>query len=331
MSNGCICCTLREDLLVEVERLATEDAFDAILIESTGISEPMPVAATFLYEDEAGRSLSDVARLDTMATVVDAQRFLGAFAELETLVERGIGTDDDDERAIVDLLVDQVEFADVLVLNTCDLAGGDEVDRVEGLLRRLNPRAHLLRTERGVVPISAILETARFDLEAAEAGPGWVQELMGARMPVTEEYGIASFVFRADRPFHPGRLLDAFDVGFDGVLRSKGFCWIATRPDVMGLWSQAGASVSLEPLGVWDGDPDGAGDPRQELVFIGVGFDPVAIAAALEAALVTVDEAAAGPDAWRGLADDLPEWDLSELAESEPGRAPDQRTGGVQA
>lgn len=315
MSNGCICCTLREDLLVEVERLATEGGFDAILIESTGISEPMPVAATFLFADETGRSLSDVARLDTMATVIDAQRFLGAFDELETLADRGIGADDDDDRAIVDLLVDQVEFADVLVLNKCDLAEAHDLDRLEGLLRRLNPRADVLRSQRGVVPVGAILEAGRFDVDAAETGPGWIQELMGERMPETDEYGITSFVYRADRPFHPARLADVFDEGFDGVLRSKGFCWIATRPEVMVLWSQAGASVGLEPLGYWDGDPDGAGDPRQELVFIGVDLDPAAIVAALDGSLATEREVAKGPSVWAKWDDPLPEWDLSELDE----------------
>jgi G3E family GTPase len=313
MSNGCICCTLREDLLVEVERLATEGGFDAILIESTGISEPMPVAATFLFVDEDGRSLSDVARLDTMATVVDAQRFLGAFDELETLAEQGIGTDEHDERTIVDLLVDQVEFADVLVLNKCDLADADELDQLEGLLRRLNPRAHLVRTELGVVPVDAILETGRFDPDEAEAGPGWVQELMGEVMPETEEYGIGSFVYLADRPFHPARLLDVFDEGVDGVLRSKGFCWIATRPNVMALWSQAGASVSLEPMSYWDEDPEGSGPPRQELVFIGTSLDRAAIERALDGAVLTPEELAAGPAAWTTWVDELPEWELSEL------------------
>ena len=318
MTNGCICCTLRGDLLVEVDRLAREGSFDSILIESTGISEPMPVAATFLFEDEAGHSLGDVARLDTMVTVVDAERFLDAFDELDTLAERGVGNDADDDRTIVDLLVDQVEFADVLVLNKCDLAEPHELAEIEALIHRLNPRARLVRSERGVVPVGELLDTGRFDPDAAEEGPGWVQAIMGAPLaPETEEYGIGSFVYRTDRPFHVGRLLDAFGERFDGVLRSKGFCWLATRPDVMALWSQAGGSVGFEPLGYWDGDPDGAGEPRQEIVFIGTDLDQQAITETLDEALLTPSEVAAGRAAWVTWRDDLPEWDLSELDDHE--------------
>jgi G3E family GTPase len=321
MTNGCICCTLREDLLVEVARLADEGRFDAILIESTGISEPMPVAATFAFADETGFRLGDVARLDTMVTVVDAERFLDAFDEVATLAERGIGVDADDERTVVDLLVDQVEFADVLVLNKCDVADADELDRIAALVRRLNPRARLVRSTHGVVPVGEVLDTGRFDLEEAEAAPGWAQELsgLGARTPETEEYGIGSFVYRADRPFHPARLLDALEDGFPGVLRSKGFCWVATRPDVMALWSQAGGSLALEPLGVWDHDPDGAGEPRQEVVVIGIDVDAGEVVARLDACLLTDEEWDAGPDAWVGFPDGLPEWDLSELDDHDGG------------
>jgi G3E family GTPase len=313
MTNGCICCTLREDLLIEVARIAQSGGIDALLIESTGISEPMPVAATFSFVDEGGFRLADLARLDTMVTVVDAQRFLGWFDELETLTELGMGADEMDERTVADLVVGQVEFADVLVLNKCDLAGPRDLDRVEGLVRRLNPRARVLRSVDSVIPIGEVIDTGLYDEELAATAPGWAQEIQGGRTPETDEYGIGSFVYRAGRPFHPERLLDALE-RLGAVLRSKGFCWLATRPDVMALWSQAGASVAFEPLAAWDHDPDGSGDPRQEIVFIGVELDRGSISEALDQALVDDAEMAAGPTGWATWLDPLPPWQVDDLA-----------------
>ncbi len=330
MSNGCICCTLRGDLLVEVARLAAEGRFDYLLIESTGIGEPMPVAATFLFEDDSGTSLSSVARLDTMLTVVDASRFLEHFDVLEELAELGIGRDADDDRAVSDLLVDQVEFADVLVVSKPDLVAPTELERVVALAQRLNPRAHLVVAERGDVPLEVVFDTGLFDEDEAATAPGWIRELNGEHMPETEEYGISSFVYRQRWPFHPGRLERELRGSWPGVLRSKGFFWLASRPDIQALWSQAGLSVALEPLAPWyaavpegewefASDDDRAdvmarwdpvvGDRRTELVFIGVELDESAIRARLDRCVLTRAEFDRGPDAWRRFTDPLPEWE----------------------
>jgi G3E family GTPase len=308
MSNGCICCTLRDDLLVEVARLANEGRFDYLLIESTGISEPLPVAATFLFEDEQGASLSSVARLDTMLTVVDASRFLDHFEVLEELAELGLGRDDDDDRAITDLLVDQVEFADVLVVSKPDLVEDRDLERVVALVRRLNPRARVVIGEHGDVPLDMVFDTGLFDEEEAATAPGWVRELNGEHLPETEEYGISSFVYRHQWPFHPKRLAQALGVSWDGVLRSKGFFWLATRPDVQAMWSQAGCSVALEPVGPWD--PDEA-EPQNEIVFIGIDMDELAIRRRLDRCVVTAREYERGPRSWARFPDPLPEWDLA--------------------
>jgi G3E family GTPase len=308
MSNGCICCTLRDDLLVEVARLANEGRFDYLLIESTGISEPLPVAATFLFEDEQGASLSSVARLDTMLTVVDASRFLDHFEVLEELAEVGLGRDDDDDRAITDLLVDQVEFADVLVVSKPDLVEDRDLERVVALVRRLNPRARVVIGEHGDVPLDMVFDTGLFDEEEAATAPGWVRELNGEHLPETEEYGISSFVYRHQWPFHPKRLAQALGVSWDGVLRSKGFFWLATRPDVQAMWSQAGCSVALEPVGPWD--PDEA-EPQNEIVFIGIDMDELAIRRRLDRCVVTAREYERGPRSWARFPDPLPEWDLA--------------------
>jgi G3E family GTPase len=332
LTNGCICCTLRDDLLVEVARLAEEGRFDYLLIESTGISEPLPVAATFLFEREDGASLADVARLDTMATVVDAHRFLDHFDELDELAELGLGRDADDTRTIAELLVDQVEFADVLVVSKPDLVDHDELTRVVGLLRVLNPDARIEIAEHGEVPINRLVDTGLFSLERAEQAPGWVKELNGEHVPETEEYGITSFVYRARWPFHPARLAVGLGQEWPGVLRSKGFFWVASRPDVQGLWHQAGLAVHLEPAALWfaaipeeewDLDPlDVAdlrarwdpllGDRLTELVFIGIDLDEPALRARLDGCLLTPDEFAAGMAAWRDLPDPLPAWDGDE-------------------
>ncbi|MGB9632832.1 MAG: GTP-binding protein, partial [Chloroflexaceae bacterium] len=231
MTNGCICCTLREDLLVEVGRLAREGRFDYLLIESTGVSEPLPVAETFTFAGPDGVCLGDLARLDTMVTVVDAFNFLRDFSSLDELRDRDLAISEGDERSVVDLLVDQIEFADVLVLNKTDLIEPAEADRIEALLRKLNPEAVIVRARFGRVPLDLILNTGRFDFERAAQAPGWLKELRGEHTPETEEYGISSFVYRARRPFHPQRFWELIHEEWPGVLRSKGLFWLATRMD----------------------------------------------------------------------------------------------------
>jgi G3E family GTPase len=299
LTNGCICCTLREDLLESVGSLAREGRFDTILIESTGISGPMPVAVTF----EDGTSLSDHARLDTMVTVVDASTFLAELELGDYLVERSLEADEDDGRGISDLLIDQVEFADVLVLNKTDLATFDQAATVEGLLHRPNPNARLVRAGHGVIDLAEVLDTGRYDPIAAATSAGWAEELVGNHTPETEEYGIRSVTYRVDRPFHPARLAAAL-ADWEGALRSKGFCHIASRPHTLAVWSQAGPSMTIEPGELLTG-PTAA----QELVFIGVGLDPGEPRRRLDPALLTEAELAAGPTAWQQFPDPLPAWD----------------------
>ena len=323
MTNGCICCTLRDDLLQEVSRLAREDRFDYLLIESTGISEPLPVAATFTFEDETGRSLSEVAKLDTMMTVVDAARFLKDFRSLDDLKDRNLELDEEDERSIADLLIDQIEFANVLVLNKCDLLSSEELDRLEAILEHLNPGAERVRCTRGRVPLHMVFNTGLFDMEAAESSAGWVRELNAQHTPETEEYGIASFVYRARRPFHPERLEALTAEGFPELLRAKGFLWLATRHDDLILFSIAGNTLGLEPQAQWlaagppeEHDPETEeyigrvweapfGDRRQEIVFIGAGMDRAALERRLDAALVTPAEMVLGVDGWASFPDPL--------------------------
>ncbi|MEV8319783.1 GTP-binding protein [Streptomyces sp. NPDC059900] len=309
MTNGCICCTLRDDLLQEVDRLAREGRFDYLLIESSGISEPMPVAATFAFARDDGATLDEVARLDTMVTVVDAANFLAELAQGDDLAERGLAPYEDDERTVSDLLVDQVEFADVLVLNKLDLVGEADADRLRGVLTRLNPHARLITAVRGRVDARDVLETGRFDLERAQQAPGWVQELNGDHVPETEEYGISSLVFRSAAPFHPVRLWDfvtrELDSGSYGrILRSKGFFTLAGRDGVTGLWSQAGSVARFEPSGTRDGDVPHA----QELVFIGVGLRADILRTALAACLMAEGEP-------KPAADPFPGWDTGEVGE----------------
>ena len=324
MTNGCICCTLRDDLLEEVGRLADEGRFDYLLIESSGISEPMPVAATFTFPGLDGTRLMDRARLDTMVSVVDAAAFLRELRQGDDLLSRGLDAYEDDERTVSDLLIDQVEFADVLLLNKTDLVTAREADEVEAALRRLNPLARVLRSEHGRVAVGEVVGTGLFDLERASRAPGWAAELNGDHVPETEEYGISGTVFRADRPFHPERLWslvsERLDSGeFGTLLRSKGFFWLATRHRVTGMWSQAGPVARFEPSGAWNpadgpllGLPDDedaeAVEPRQELVFIGTGLRGDALTGALRACLLT-DEELAGT--WADLADPFPGWDVA--------------------
>jgi len=223
MSNGCICCTLREDLLHEVARLAASGRFDYLLVESTGISEPLPVAETFTFADEKGKSLSDLARLDTMVTVVDALTFLKEYKSADDLYERGLAFNDEDDRTVVDLLIDQVEFANVIVINKSDLPSPDDLARLEEILKRLNPDAMMLLAKFGEVPLKCLLNTGLFDFDKARLAPGWLKEPRGEHIPESKEYGISSFAYRACRPFHPTRFKNAMSQSMKSVLRSKGY------------------------------------------------------------------------------------------------------------
>jgi len=339
MTNGCICCTLRDDLLVEVRRLALEGRFDYLLIESSGISEPLPVATTFVFEDEEGNSLSAFARLDTMVSVIDARAFLQDFGSVDLLMDRGQVAGDGDERTLADLLIDQIEFADVLVINKADLVAAEEIELLRSLLASLNREAEILVAEQGQVPLDRILDTGRFDFDRASAAPGWARELEGDHVPETEEYGISSFVFRARRPFHPARFHDLVNDAWPGVLRAKGFFWLATRMEWVGALSQAGVMREHGPAGTWwaaGSEEDLAearaelgdalervwetpwGDRRQELVFIGQAMDRDFMESRLEGALLTEEELRSGADGWRQLADPFPAWRLEALEEPDP-------------
>ena len=333
MSNGCICCTLREDLLQEVAQLARDGRFDYLLVESTGISEPMPVAETFTFADEAGQSLSDVAQLDTMVTVVDARNFLNDFGSSDDLVDREMGLSDQDERNVVDLLTDQIEFANVILLNKCDLVDEEEKTRVLGMIRNLNPKARIIETTRGGIDPSAIVGTGLFSMDEASAQPGWLEVPRGAEQPETDEYGVTSFVYRARRPLHAERFMARMDLdtGFlAGVIRSKGFAWFAQRHDSAYLWGQAGVSYQLNPAGLWwsaapeeewpEDTPENAellqdirsafegpyGDRRQEIVFIGIDMNRESVETYLNECLMTDEEMAEGPAAWADYPDPLP-------------------------
>ncbi|MEU7630427.1 GTP-binding protein [Nocardia sp. NPDC049220] len=304
LTNGCICCTLREDLIEAVGKLAREGRFDQLVIESTGISEPMPVAATFDWEFEDGFTLGDIARLDTMVTVVDASTFLAEVARGQALVERNLHAADEDARTIADLLVEQVEFADVLLVNKTDLVSAAAAGAVEAAVRTLNPRAHVLRTSNGVVDLSEVLDTGRYNPVVAAAAQGWDEELAGGHTPETEEYGIRSLAYIADRPFHPLRLSAALR-HLRGLLRSKGFCWIASRPSLAAIWSQAGPNLVFEPAAWWSSLDV---PPGQELVFIGIELECDKVRALLDAALLTDAEFAEGPTEWAGYPDPFPAW-----------------------
>ncbi|RQP05642.1 MAG: GTP-binding protein [Paracoccus sp. BP8] len=334
MTNGCICCTLRDDLLQGVRKLAEEGRFDYLLIEGTGIAEPLPVAATFDFRDENGDSLSDVARLDTMVTVVDAINLTNDFASDDFIAERGESLGDEDERTLVNLLTDQIEFADVIVLNKATDAGPERLDRARKIVRALNPDAQLIETDFGRVEADAIFDTGLFDFDRAHMHPMWAKELYGFQdhVPETEEYGISSFVYRARRPFHPRKIYDLFNGELPGVIRAKGHFWIASRPNWAVEFSLAGVVSSVVPLGGWWASvprerwpthPDSLaevaknweepwGDRRQELVFIGAGMDPAAITKALDDALVDAWDFT--PEAWARLPDPFPQWGQRRVA-----------------
>ena len=335
LSNGCICCTLREDLLQEVASLAREGRFDYLLVESTGISEPLPVAETFTFADEQGKSLASLARLDTLVTVVDAKNFITDYCSRDELRDRGIGLDDEDTRDIVQLLVDQVEFANVIVISKTDLVIADDLAYLRAILAKLNPKAKLIEAAHGQVSLGELLDTGLFDMDQAATHPGWLAEAPGTHIPETEEYGISSTVFRSRRPLHPQRFWDLVTGPvFKGVIRSKGFLWLATRPDWAGVWSSAGVVSSLEPGGLWlasandsewpeDLDLDEIdaiweepwGDRRQELVIIGANLAPDLLQQ-LDRCCLSDAEIDLGPEAWVAFDDPFPAW---RIATDEPG------------
>jgi G3E family GTPase len=335
MSNGCICCTLREDLLIEINRLAKEGRFDYLLVESTGISEPLPVAETFTFTNEQGDSLSDVARLDTLVTVVDAVNFPKDYDAAQTLKTRGLELNEGDRRTVTDLLIDQVEFCNVIVVNKADLASPKDLERLEAILQRLNPEAQIVRSTFGAAPLDAVLDTGRFDFEKASQAPGWLKEMRGEHVPETEEYGISSFVFRARRPFHPARLWDFFykpssEAIWRGVVRSKGYIWLASRMAEAFVWSQAGGMGNFNRAGYWwvavgreywpQDEPAREkilkefdaeyGDRRQELVFIGMGMDEERIRKTLNRCLLSSDEMKSGAAHWALLHDPFPAFEM---------------------
>jgi G3E family GTPase len=315
LSNGCICCTLRDDLLQEVRRLALEDRFDCLLIESTGISEPLPVAATFEFCDSNHESLSDIARLDAMVTVVDAVNLLADFESHDFLRQRGPVRDDKDERTLVELLVDQIEFADIIVLNKISSAGPEQTTRARQVIRALNPDARLIETDFGKVDPGAILDTRLFDPSVAKSHPMWYKEMYGHadHVPESEEYDLSSFCFRSRQPFDEKRIQKLLTGNLPGVLRAKGHFWVAERPSIAFDFSLAGHLSTITPTGRWwvatpaehwPADPrvrtqirrhwrPPFGDRRQELVFIGTGqMNKEKIISALEACVST-------PTAWQ--------------------------------
>jgi G3E family GTPase len=328
MSNGCICCTLREDLLEEVDRLAREGRFDQIVIESTGISEPLPVAETFTFEGEDGRSLNEIAQLDTMVTVVDGYNFLLDYSSRDSLQSRGESLGEEDRRTVVDLLIEQIEFCDVIVLNKVDLISDAERERLMAILRGLNPRARIELAEFGKVPLERVLGTGLFDFDEASKAPGWLQEMRGTHTPETDEYGIRSFVYRARRPFHPQRFHELIGSEWPGVVRSKGFFWLASHPTLAGSWSQAGAVARHGPAGYWwaavpeerwPQDPEAVaairakwdervGDARQELVLIGMDMDEASMRARLDACLLSDEEMSRGPAVWTTWPSPFSDW-----------------------
>lgn len=335
LSNGCICCTLREDLLIEVKKLALENQFDYLLIESTGISEPMPVAETFGFTDEAGVTLQDISTLDTMVSVVDALNFLRDCEESSLLKDRNLQSTESDERTISDLLISQIEFCNVIVVNKTDLVSKEELRTLISILRRLNPEARIVKAVFGEIALESILDTGLFRFDWAAEAPGWMKIMRGEKMPETEEYGISSFVYKSRIPFHPERIREMLSAEWPGVIRSKGFLWIASRMDYSIEWSQAGAACAIEPAAKWwacidreswpqdpmilrDIDLDWAepfGDRRQEIVLIGQNMDSAALIARFDECLLSKEELETGPANWVLLSDPFPSWNIKLLQE----------------
>jgi len=330
MSNGCICCTLREDLLIEINKLAEEKKFDYLVIESTGISEPLPVAETFTFEDENGVSLSDAANLDTMVTVVDAVNFIKDYEEAKYLQETGESLGEDDERSVADLLVDQIEFADVILISKTDLVEDKDIDKLKAIIKTLNTQAEIIPIKEGNVEIDKVLNTGLFDFAKAKEAPGWLKEMRGEHIPETEEYGISSFTYTARRPFLPEKFYNFLHSTekYGKLIRSKGFFWLGSRPEYAGQWSQAGGIARYGFAGMfwrsvpkqdWPSDEqtlasikanwvEPFGDMRQELVFIGQGLDESAIKKALDECLVSEDDMLKGEEFWTNLDDPFPPW-----------------------
>jgi G3E family GTPase len=340
LSNGCICCTLREDLLEEVAKIADDGSYDALVIESTGISEPLPVAQTLSLEPEGLPSVADRVNVDAMITVVDASSFLSEMGSDQDIVERGWQDDEEDRRSIAHLMVEQVEFATVIVVNKTDLCDEAGLKRVESLIADLNPEALILRSEYGRLPLKHLLNTRSFDLETAQAAPGWAKALAEVHVPESEEFGIGSYVFRARQPFHPARFMDFLQSPLmRQVLRSKGFLWFATRARWKALVQTAGQRASFQPAGTWwalvpesEWPTDGGtreyieavwdseyGDMRQEYVLIGIDLPHEEIEAKLTAALLTDEEFQGGESVWLQMEDPLPRWD-----QAAPGAQPTQ-------
>ncbi len=330
MSNGCICCTLREDLLEEVTKMAKEGRFDYLVIESTGISEPLPVAETFTFEDDQGVSLTNIVRLDTMVTMVDAFNFLNDFNEAKQLLETDESLGEDDQRNVADLLVDQIEFCDKLVISKSDLISREQLDELQGILTSLNPVAEQIIAEHGQVPLDKLLNTQSFSFDRAKQDPGWLKEMRGEHTPETEEYGISSFSYQARRPFHPKKFFDFLyqDWPQGKLIRSKGYFWLASRPQFAGNWHQAGGIAHHGPAGMfWKAVPENQwpqdeeslsyieslweepfGDMRQELVFIGQHIDVAAIRKSLDECLLSEEEVLEGQSSWLRLDDPFPAW-----------------------
>ncbi|WP_434930233.1 zinc metallochaperone GTPase ZigA [Shewanella sp. HL-SH5] len=330
MSNGCICCTLREDLLIEISQLAKEGRFDYLVIESTGISEPLPIAETFTFADENGVSLSDIATLDTMVTVVDAVNFLRDYEEAQDIQETGQSLGDEDERSVADLLIDQVEFANIILISKTDLVESPELEKLTAILKALNTTAKIIPMSEGKIDTSLVFNTGLFNFEQAQLAPGWLKEMRGEHIPETEEYGISSCNFQARRPFHPDRFHQFIHntESFGKLLRSKGYFWLASQPEFVGQWNQAGGMARYAISGMfwkavpkedWPTDEESLmeiqkqwlepfGDMRQELVFIGQKLDKTAMIQALNDCLLTDDELLKGQDYWVTLNDPFPQW-----------------------
>ena len=331
LSNGCICCTLREDLLLEINKLAKDNKFDYLVIESTGISEPLPVAETFTFADEDGSSLSDVAKLDTMVTVVDAVNFLKDYDEAKYLKDTGESLGEEDERSVADLLVDQIEFADVILISKSDLVTNNQIDRLKAILVTLNTHAKIIPISNGKVNVDNVLNTNLFDFEKAQQAPGWLKEMRGEHVPETEEYGISSFSYVARRPFDPEKFYNFLHdtKKFGKLIRSKGYFWLCTRPEFVGQWSQAGGIASYGFAGMfWKSIPkkdwptdeaslafinkqwvEPFGDMRQELVFIGQKVDKKSMTSALDECLLSDEDLLKGKSYWATLNDPFPAWE----------------------
>ncbi|MEM1312580.1 MAG: zinc metallochaperone GTPase ZigA [Patescibacteria group bacterium] len=331
MSNGCICCTLREDLLMEVKKLAKEKKFDYLVIESTGISEPLPVAETFTFTDELGEGLSDFATLDTMVTVVDGLNFLKDYNAGMTLKDKQVELGEEDDRTLADLMIDQIEFSNVILISKADLISKKDLDNLKNLLKKLNPEAQIYDTRNGKIELDKIIDTKLFDFEQAAKAPGWLKEIRGEHLPETTEYGVNSFTFRSRLPFHPQRLYKFLHQKNSGLIRAKGFFWIASQPEFVGTWSLAGVSIVIQPSGIWwaaapveywpsdqqqidliESHFEGEyGDRKQEFVFIGTNMNKDKILADIKSCLLTQVELEKGILNWRDFTDPFPKWQIN--------------------